>query len=142
MGQKTSVFAPYLQTASLKNGESEWYRKQDVIGLLRPELLPDTAKLQLSQIRPIDAADLSEHTPEYSGYSFLLGGRYAAGVWLCSLEEVRDYVQMQKAYHHCVLICDRDDFAVIEIAEGRQIFPSEQNLQAFPQQPEGGIQMG
>lgn len=45
MGQKTSVFAPYLQTASLKNDESEWCRKQDVIGLLRLELLPDTAKL-------------------------------------------------------------------------------------------------
>lgn len=95
----------------------------------------DTAKLQLSQIRPIDAADISEHTPEYSGYSFLPDGRYVAGVWLCSLEKVRDYVQMQKAHQHRVLICDRDDFAVIEIVEGRRIFPSEQNLQAFPQQP-------
>ena len=131
-----------LQTVSLKTGEVTWCRKQDVMGLLRPELLPDSAKLQLSQIRPAGAADLSEHTPQYSGYSFLPDGRYAAGVWLCSPEEVRDYVQMQKDYQHRVLICDRNDFAVMEIVEGKLVFPSEQDLQAFPQQPEGGIQRG
>ena len=114
-----------LQTVSLKTGEVTWCRK-----------------LQLSQIRPAGAADLSEHTPQYSGYSFLPDGRYAAGVWLCSPEEVRDYVQMQKDYQHRVLICDRNDFAVMEIVEGKLVFPSEQDLQAFPQQPEGGIQMG
>ena len=48
-----------LQTVSLKTGEVTWCRKQDVMGLLRPELLPDSAKLQLSQIRPAGAADLS-----------------------------------------------------------------------------------
>lgn len=41
-----------LQTVSLKTGEVAWCRRQDVMGLLRPELLPDSAKLQLSQIRP------------------------------------------------------------------------------------------
>lgn len=76
MGQETSIFTLYLQTAALRNGESEWCRKQDVIELLRPELLSDPAKLQLSQIRPIDVADRSEHTPEYSGCSFLPDGRY------------------------------------------------------------------
>lgn len=131
-----------LQIVSLKNGEITWCRKQDVVGLLRPELLPDNAKLQLSQIRPVGAADLSEHTPQYSGYSFLSDGRYAAGVWLCSPEEVRDYVQMQKDYQYRVLICDRDDFAVMEIVEGKLVFPSQQDLQAFLQQSEGGIQMG
>ena len=44
-----------LQTVSLKTGEVTWCRKQDVMGLLRPELLPDSAKLQLSQIRPAGA---------------------------------------------------------------------------------------
>lgn len=131
-----------LQTVSLRNGEITWHRKQDVIGLLKPELLPDSAKLQLSQIRPAGAADLSEHTPQYSGYSFLPDGRYAAGVWLCSPEEVRDYVQMQKGYQHRVLICDRDDFAVMEIVEGKLVFPKEQDLQEFSRQPEGGIRMG
>lgn len=131
-----------LQTVSLKNGEVIWCRKQNVIGLLRPELLPGDARLQLSQIRPVGAADLSELTPQYSGYSFLPDGRYAAGVWLCSLEEVRDYVQMQKSYQHRVLICDRDDFAMMEIVEGKLVFPSEQDLQEFSQQPERGIRMG
>ena len=50
---------------------------------------------------------------------------------------------MQKDYQHRVLICDRDDFAVMEIVEGKLVFPSEQDLQAFPQQPEcnGGEKM-
>ena len=49
---------------------------------------------------------------------------------------------MQKDYQHRVLICDRDDFAVMEIVEGKLVFPSQQDLQAFLQQSEGGIQMG
>ena len=117
-----------LHTVSLKNGEVTSHRKQDVIGLLKPELLPNSAKLQLSQIRPFGAKDLSEHTPQYSGYSFLPDGRYSSGVWLCSIEEVRDYVQMQKDYQHRVLICDRNDFAVMEFIEGQLVFPDEQTI--------------
>ena len=113
---------------SLSNGERCRCSRRDVVGTLKPELLPDEAKLQLSQIRPIGAADLDTHIPEYSGYSFLPDGRYASGVWLCSPEEVKNYVEMQKDYQHRVLICDRDDFAVMEIVEGKMVFPDEQAL--------------
>lgn len=117
-----------LQTASLQNGEISWHRKENVIGLLKPELLPDKAKLQLSQIRPFGAKDLSEHTPEYSGYNFLPDGRYSAGVWLCSPEEIKDYVQMQKDYQYRVLICDRYDFVVMEIVQARLSFQESRIL--------------
>ena len=52
-----------------------------------------------------------------------------AGVWLCTEKEVQDYVEMQRDYQHRVLICDRDDLAVLEIVEGKLVFPDEQILQ-------------
>ena len=36
---------------------------------------------------------------------------------------------MQRDYQHRVLICDRDDFAVLEIVEGKLVFPDEQIVQ-------------
>ena len=127
---------------SLSTGEQCRFWRSDVVGTLKPELLPDDAKLQLSQIRPSGALDISSHEPLYSGYSFLPDGRYAAGVWLCSPEEVRDYVEMQKPYQHRVLICDRDDFAVMEVIKGQIIFPSQEEIEAFRQeQNSGGMEM-
>ncbi len=114
---------------SLSTGEPCRFFRSDVVGPLRPGLLPDDARLQLSQIRPSGALDLSTHEPQYSGYSFLEDGRYAAGVWLCSPQEVRDYVEMQKPYQHRVLICDRDDFAVMEVINGQMIYPDKQALE-------------
>ena len=128
---------------SLLDGERCRCSRSEVAGILKPELLPEDAKLQLSQIRPFGAADLASNTPEYSGYSFLPDGRYAAGVWLCSPEEVKCYVEMQKNYQHRVLICDRDDFAVMEIVEGKLVFPDEQTLREYleGQEPDGGMAM-
>lgn len=110
-------------------------------GTLKPDLLPDEAKLMLSQIRPIGAKDLAGNEPEYSGYSFLPDGRYSAGVWLCSPQEAVDYVEMQKPYQHRVLICDRDDFAVLEVIDGKLIYPDEQTLAEFRQGQGGGMTM-
>ena len=98
------------------------------------EAVPDSAhrekeRLQLSKIRPFGALDLHGHSPEYSGYSFLPDGRYASGVWLANPEEVWSYVMMQKDYQYRILICDRDDFAVLEMLEGRMIFPDVQSLE-------------
>lgn len=129
---------------SLSDGEACRCERRDVVGTLKPELLPEEAKLQLSQIRPVGAADLRTHEPEYSGYSFLEDGRYAAGVWLYSPQEVMDYVEMQKPYQHRVLICDRDDFAVMEVVKGQVIFPAQKELEAFredTQEQKGGMEM-
>lgn len=126
---------------SLTNGESCRFMRRDVTGTLKPELLPDAEKLMLSQIRPAGAKDLAYSEPAYSGYSFLRDGRYASGVWLCSPQEVSDYVEMQKPYQHRVLICDRDDFAVMEVIEGELIYPDEQALAEFRQGQSGGMTM-
>lgn len=117
-----------------------------MIGILKPELLPDSARLHLSQIRPVGALDLKSHAPEFSGYCFLEDGRYSSGVWLCSPKEVMDYVEMQKPYQHRIMICDREDFCVYEMVDGQLVYPTQEVLDAFLSQrkePEqtGGINM-
>lgn len=53
-------------------------------------------------------------------------------------------MQMQKDYQHRVLICDRDDFAVLEMVKGKLLYPDEQALLEFSksQESDGGMRMG
>lgn len=120
-----SVFA-----IDLYQGEYARWRRSDVVGVLKPELLPEHERLQLSQIRPEGALSLEDHEPRYSGYSFLPDGRYTTGVWLCSEKEVQDYVEMQFPYQHRIMICDRNDFCVLELEEGNVLFPTEKDIKA------------
>lgn len=130
---------------SLSTGEQSRFWRSDVIGTLKPkpELLSDEAKLQLSQIRPSGASDLNRNELRYSGYCFLLDGRYTSGVWLCSPKEVMDFIEIQKFYQHRVLICDREDFAVMEIVDRKLIYPDAQALEEFlkEQKSDGGLTM-
>ena len=137
-GANPSGCAVFL--VSLRTGEFSLKKRNEVIGILKTELLPDSAKLQLSQIRPVGALDLKDHEPKYSGYCFLPDGRYAAGVWLCSEQEVLNYVEMQKPYQSRIMICDRDDFCVLEMANGRLLHPSQEELEAFRNPQGGGMQ--
>nr|WP_308625374.1 hypothetical protein [uncultured Eisenbergiella sp.] len=140
-GAKADPIGRSVFLVSLTTGEPCCFFRKDVIGTLKPELLPEEEKLQLSQIRPNGAADLKTHEPQYSGYSFLKDGRYASGVWLCSLEEVGNYVEMQKPYQHRVLICDRDDFSVMEVVDGQLVFPTQEDMEAHQQEQKGGMEM-
>ena len=126
---------------SLRTGVFRLQPRSKVIGILKPELLPDSAKLQLSQIRPVGALDLKNHEPKYSGYSFLPDGRYASGVWLCTEQEALSYVEMQKPYQHRIMLCDRDDFCVLELQNGKRIHPSEKEMEAFRNPENGGMTM-
>lgn len=135
-----------VHTVSLNTGDICTVQSSDVLGVLRPELLPDTAKLQLSQIRPPMAQDLRHSDPQYSGYCFLEDGRYTSGVWLCSPEEAAAYVKMQAPYQHRIMLCDRDDFCVLEMKEGRLLHPARPELDALlrgaaQQEQTGGITM-
>lgn len=130
-------------TVSLADGEQVRWNRSDVLGIAKPAILSDHARLQLSQIRPADAPDLKSHEPQYSGYCFLPDGRYTNGVWLCSTKQVRDYIEMQKDYQHRVMICDRDDFCVFEMIDGKLVHPSKEVLETFfkEQQESGGMEL-
>jgi len=118
-------------TVSLADGEQVRWNRSDILGISKPEILSDHARLQLSQIRPAAALDLKSNEPQYSGYCFLPDGRYTSGVGLCSAKEVQDYIEMQKDYQHRVMICDRDDFCVFEMIDRNLIHPSLEAMEAF-----------
>ncbi|OLN30072.1 hypothetical protein [Desulfosporosinus metallidurans] len=141
-GSNPNPIGRSIFTVSLANGERVRWNRSDVLGILKSELLPDSAKLHLSQIRPSGALDLREHEPKYSGYSFLPDDRYTAGVWLCNEKEVMDYIEMQKDYQHRVMICDRNDFCVFEMIKGEIIHPSTEVIEAFrTERQDGGMNM-
>jgi len=141
-GSNPNPIGRSLLAVSLANGELVRWNRSDVLGILKPELLPDSARLHLSQIRPSGALDLQEHEPEYSGYSFLPDGRYSAGVGLCSMQEVKDYIEMQKDYQHRVMICDSDGCCVFEMERGVVIHPSRETIEAHQkEQEQGGMKM-
>jgi len=141
-GSNPNPIGRSIFTVSLADGERARWNRGDVLGILKPELLPDSARLHLSQIRPRCALDPREHEPRYSGYSFLPDGRYASGVWLCSEKEVKDYIEMQKEYQHRVMICDRDGFCVFEMVRGEVIHPLPETIEAFrKEQARGGMSM-
>lgn len=123
----------WVLLVSLQNGEQHRYFRSDVLGVLKPALLPESAKLQLSQIGPA-CTPAEEKMPKYSGYSFLPDGRYAAGVPLGSEEEVMDYLRLQMPYQHRILICDRDEACVLEVREGELLYPGEQEREALGRQ--------
>ena len=142
-GSNSNPIGRSVFTSCLANGEQVRWNRSDVLGIAKPEILSDHARLQLSQIRPADALDLKSHEPKYSGYCFLPDGRYTSGVWLCSTKEVQDYIEMQKDYQHRVMICDRDDFCVFEMIDGKLIHPSQEVLEAIFKErlEQGGMEM-
>lgn len=129
-------------TVSLEEGEKIRWNRSDVLGTLKPELLSDHARLQLSQIRPNGALDLKSNESQYSGYCFLSDGRYTSGVGLCSAKEVQDYIEMQKDYQHRLMICDRDDFCVFEMIDGNLLHPSPESVEAFRKEQQEQCGMG
>jgi len=134
-----SVFA-----VSLSTGEHcRWFRG-DVIGTLKPELLPDSARLYLSQIRPDGASAPAE--AGFSGYCFLEDGKYSAGVPLKGAKEAVEFAQTQAPYQHRILVCDREDNAVLEMVNGELAYPTREEMEEFRQsgwEPEqtGGMTM-
>ena len=108
---------------SLSNGEKCLRSLDQVLGMLKPECLPDEAKLQLSQIAFYPEEDFDRQTALYSGYCFLEDGRYSSGVWLYSDDEMMDYVRFQMPYQHQIMICDRDDFAILKVCKGKVVYP-------------------
>lgn len=69
-GKNPNPIGRSIFTVSLADGEKIRWNRSDVLGVIKPELLPDHARLQLSQIRPSGALDLKSNEPQYSGYCF------------------------------------------------------------------------
>ena len=127
-GANANALGKSVFLVNLKNGEFERCTRDHVHVLGTVLFLLLKNMLQLSQIRPPGALPLENHEPQYSGYSFLEDGRYAAGVWLCNEKEAMEYVEMQKPYQHRIMLCDRNDFCVWEVRDGMQVYPPQEKL--------------
>ncbi len=133
-----------VKATCLYDGECTEWRRENFHGTIKTELLPDWAQLKLSQMKLHSVANEHELTPKYSGYSFLENGRYNVGVGLYSEKEVIEYVELQKPYQHRIMICDHNDFNVLELVKGEVIHPSKEALEAFKaecEQRNEGMQM-
>ena len=132
-----------VKATCLYDGECAEWRRENFIGTIKPEALPDWARLKLSQMKLYPTSHEHEQTPKYRGYGFLENGRYDAGVELYSEKEVREYVELQKPYQHRIMICDCNDSCVFEMVKGELIQPSPEVLEEFckEQQAQGGIDM-
>lgn len=141
-GSKPNPSGRAVFAVSLENGKQTRWNRSDIMGIAKPEILTDHARLQLSQIRPAGAMDLKSHQPQYSGYCFLPDGRYTSGVWLCSQKEMQEFIEMQMDYQHRIMICDRNDFCVFEMQEGKLLYPTQDMLEAHQKEQEqnGGME--
>ncbi|WP_313182741.1 hypothetical protein [Lacrimispora sp.] len=141
-GSKPNPSGRAVFAVSLENGEQARWNRSDIMGIAKPEIITDHARLQLSQIRPAGALDLKSHQPQYSGYCFLPDGRYTSGVWLCSQKEMQEFIEMQMDYQHRIMICDRNDFCVFEMQEGKLLYPTQEMLEAHQKEQEqnGGME--
>lgn len=128
-------------TVSLGDGRPVRLSRNDILGIAKPEILSEQARLQLSKIRPVGSLDLKKYEPQYSGYCFLPSGRYTSATWLCNLGEVENYIDMQKDYQYRIMICDRDDFCVFEMVEGEILYPTREMIDAQnASQEKGGME--
>ena len=132
-----------VKATCLYDGESAEWRRENFLGTIKTEALPDWARLKLSQMKLYPTSNEHEQTPKYRGYGFLENGRYDAGVELYSEKEVMEYVELQKPYQHQIMICDCNDSCVFEMVEGVITHPSLGVIEAFykEQQTQSGINM-
>lgn len=108
-----------LAAVSLAHGEYERWSPRAVLGVLRPDLLPESAKLQLSQVRPGCLRSSLQRSPPFTGYCFLPDGRYTVGIGLEDEQEAAAYALLQSSYQHRVLICNSEALGVLEMIDGK-----------------------
>lgn len=117
-----------LHIVDLQDGKRKTASRSRVIGIPKPGCLPERVLLQLSQIAPEAKGDRDKL---YRGYAFLADGRYVGAVYLQGEAAAMEYVALQSPYQYRVMLCDSDDYSVLEVIEGKVIFPAEEAIQEY-----------
>lgn len=111
MGANIQYSDGTIRLVDLMNAEVVVGKRQDVIGIVRPEELTDQARLQISQITPCYGCRDGREAA-YRGVVFLPDGRFTDAVYLDNWRAVMAYVGLQKEYQYRIEIFDRQDRCV------------------------------
>ena len=131
-----------VNATCLFDGEHAEWRRENFLGVIDPEALPEWARIKLGSM----SLHRTYSTYEYVGYSFLPDGMHGPGVHLRDVKSVAEYVELQSIYQHRVMICDAMDCCVLEIQERTLIFPSSDEARGLSNfleslEDNGGIKM-
>lgn len=97
-----------------------------IIGALKPELLTDEARTQLSMIPSASRPAFGQQDWEFTGYCYLKNGQYSVGVWLHDIDAVKKYLELQEPYQNHIQICDWNDLTVLQVEHGCYVFRDDQ----------------
>lgn len=111
MGANIQYSDGTIRLVDLMNAEVVVGKRQDVIGIVRPEELTDQARLQISQITPCYGCQDGREAA-YRGVVFLPDGRFTDAVYLDNWRAVMAYVGLQKEYQYRIEIFNRQDRCV------------------------------
>ena len=111
MGANIQYSDGTIRLVDLMNAEVVVGKRQDVIGIVRPEELTDQARLQISQITPCYGCRDGREAA-YRGVVFLPDGRFTDAVYLDNWRAVMAYVDLQKEYQYRIEIFNRQDRCV------------------------------
>ena len=111
MGANIQYSDGTIRLVDLMNAEVVTGKRQDVMGIVRPEELTDQARLQISQITPCYGCRDGREAA-YRGVVFLPDGRFTDAVYLDNWRAAMAYVGLQKEYQYRIEIYDRQDQCV------------------------------
>ena len=111
MGANIQYSDGTIRLVDLMNAEVVVGKRQDVIGIVRPEEVTDQARLQISQITPCYGCRDGREAA-YRGVVFLPDGRFTDAVYLDNWRAVMAYVGLQKEYQYRIEIFNRQDRCV------------------------------
>ena len=114
----------------VRKNQRMYCNKRDIMGVLNPERISEKDCLLLGLIKPIEDTGVQKGKPiGFFGYCFLKNGTYQGAVHLSSKRELEAYVKLQSRYQYRLMICDSDDYIVLEVEEGSVVFPTKEMLE-------------
>lgn len=98
---------------SLLTGQKEIMDRKEVLGILQPGRLLWSERKVLAEISP--GNHIREPFTRYLCYCLLGERLLAGGVWVHSWEDVVAYIELQREYQDCIVVCDQNERTIFEI---------------------------
>lgn len=112
---------PVYDIRDVRTGYVKECLREDIIGTIKPECLSKKDRLLLSKIKPV--IENYKESLGFSAYCYLKDGRYCGPAYIHTMNELKAYVNLQMDYQYRVVICDRDDYIVLEMEDRSIKFP-------------------